>query len=144
MFKRELPLMPRMKQVKAVLALSLAACTSWRVQSRPAPEVLEGKPRFMRLSLRSGQRIELHDAALQATAWLAHAPRSRSNAQRAAFAAVEVTKVEFLRTNYVATAFAVVGITIGVLAIVGAIAVSSGPEPTTSDCQPASPSAAQI
>jgi hypothetical protein len=86
MFKRELPLMPRMKQVKAVLALSLAACTSWRVQSRPAPEVLEGKPRFMRLSLRSGQRIELHDAALQGDSVVGYTlPRSRSNAQRVAF-----------------------------------------------------------
>ena len=126
-----------MKQVKAVLALSLAACSTWRVQTGPTPEVLGSqKPRMVRLSLRSGERIQLFDAALIGDSVVGFTvPSRRPGAQRLAVAAADVTKVEFQKTNAVLTVVAIGVIVLAVAALAGAAAVSSA-QPSSTTCQP--------
>ena len=112
----------RAKRANAIFALSLAACTSWRVQPEPMPEALPqgGKPRTLRVLLRSGQRVEMFDAALSGDSIIGYSrPERQPSAQRLAVATTDVALLEFQHSNPFLTALAVVGIAVGTLIVVG-------------------------
>lgn len=129
-----------MKQVKAVLALSLAACSSWQVQTTAAPETRsQGKPRTVRLYLKSGERVELYDATLMADSVVGFARSATSRTrQRVAIATSDVTRVEFRKLHTAATVVAIGVMVVAVVAIVGVASALSDPLGTESDCQPSS------
>jgi hypothetical protein len=114
---------PWVKRANVVLALSLAACTSWRVQSEPVPEALPqgAKPRTIRVLLRSGQRVEMFDAALSGDSIIGYSrPEGQPSAQRLAVATGDVAQLEFRHSNPILSALGMAGITAGVLIIVAA------------------------
>lgn len=114
----------RMKRANVVLVLSLAACTSWRVQTDPVPEALPqgGKPRTIRVLLRSGQRVELFDAALSGDSIIGFSrPEQQTVAQRVAVAAADVAQLEFKHSNPILSALGMAGIGVGVLVLVSAV-----------------------
>lgn len=108
-----------MKQVRIVLALSLAACSTWRVETRPVAEVAAtGGQRTVRLYLKSGERVQLFDATIVGDSVIGFTGSSQRDAQRVAVATSDVAQVEYLTTDSILTGLAVLGIV--VLVVVGA------------------------
>jgi hypothetical protein len=116
-----------MKHVKAVLAISLAACTSWQVEPGPVPKALvESKPRAVRLSLKSGARVELYEAATSrdnVVGFTRHP--SQRNAQRIAVATADVARVEYLKTHALRSAIALGIAVVALVEILYFIAIAS-------------------
>jgi hypothetical protein len=109
------------KQVKAVLALSLAACSTWRVDTRPAPEALAAeKPRTVRLFLKTGARVQLHDVSLvgDSVVGLTQSPVRPWPIERVAVATSDIAQVEFLKSG-VGTTIALIVIVIAAGALIG-------------------------
>ena len=108
-----------MKQVRIVLALSLTACSTWRVETRPIAEVAaSGERRTVRLYLKSRQSVQLFDATIVGDSVIGFTQPRQRNPQRVAIATSDVAEVEYLTTDSFLTGLAVLGIV--VLVAVGA------------------------
>ena len=110
-----------MMKSKAVLALTLAGCTTWRVQTDPSNSLPAREPRTVRVALKTGERFILYDASIKGDSLVGFLSGSRSASNdRRAVATSDITEVAYLAADAVATALAITVITVAVLAIAGA------------------------
>jgi hypothetical protein len=128
-----------MRRSKAFLALSLAACSTYTTTRRPPEQLLRnGDPPRIRVTTRSGDRMEIFGARIEGDSivGLSHAaqyPESR----RVAVASSDVTRLELLQADAVASLLAIAVFAVAIVVITGAVA-SSGQQAAQTGCQPAS------
>lgn len=125
-----------MNKTKAVLALTLAGCTSWRVQTDASNSLPSQKPRTVRIALKTGERFILYDAAIKGDSlvgFLSASPKAPND--RRAVARSDITEVAYLVADAVATALAVtlVAVAVVVIAVAGI-----GESANNGTCQPTS------
>lgn len=110
----------------ALLAVYLQACTSWRAYQDPVPAAFAGEPPpEVRLTLRDGQRVELHGPVLRGDSLLGleliGVPdrEGPGRQRRVAVALDQVTKLETRQGNNAAVVLVMMPVVLGATYLVG-------------------------
>jgi hypothetical protein len=124
------PFLLRALTVAVAIALQLAGCTSWRVQSVAPEQLLAAEhPGQVRVQTRDGTRIVLRDPRLARDSLMgrvsappswAGPPGQSEGTLRYAVALADVTQVAVRRTNALKTIGLILAIPAGAIAILGA------------------------
>jgi hypothetical protein len=119
------------RKLTALIALTSTACTSWHQQRGPIPSATEsaaksagGKP--IHVVLNTGAVADIYEATVVGDSIVGMSgPTTKTNRQRVALATSDVRSVSAKKFSPVRTVFAVLGITVAVAIIAGAVAAGS-------------------
>lgn len=121
------------RKLTAVVALTTTACTTWKVQSGPTPEVVQSASHAdvpIRLDMKLGPSIYVYNAAIVGDSIVGMSgPSSQARRMRLAVATSDVAGIAINKVSVGKTVLAVTAITLAALIIIGA---SSQPTQTSS------------
>ena len=117
------------RKVTALIALTTTACTSWHVQSGPAPSAIEaesGSHGAVRLMFKGGSFADIYSPQIIGDSIIGMSgPATAATRERVAFATAEVDRVATKQVSVGRTVLALAAITLAVAIIVGSASASS-------------------
>jgi hypothetical protein len=126
------------RKVTALIALTTTACTSWHVQSGPAPSAISAESETrgaVRLMLRGGAFAEIYDPRLVGDSIIGmSAPATAPTRERVAYATADVESVATKQVSVGRTVLALAAIGLAVAIIVGSASSSTTTTTSNSSC----------
>ena len=126
------------RKVTALIALTTTACTSWHVQSGPAPSAVEaesGSHGAVRLIFKGGSFADVYNPQIIGDSIIGMSgPATAVTRERVAFATAEVESVATKQVSVGRTMVALAAIGLAVAILVGSASSSSTTSSTNSSC----------